>query len=75
VPGVTPPCDPPEDLAFAVHGDDDLLDRKLVALRAHASQSATLVAEVGTDSYRRWWATEAFRPTVDETALILHSVA
>jgi LmbE family N-acetylglucosaminyl deacetylase len=60
MPGATPPCDPVEDLAFAVHCDEELLDRKLVALRAHASQSANLVAEVGTERYRRWWATEAF---------------
>jgi hypothetical protein len=43
-----------------VQCDEDLLDRKLVALRAHASQSAQLVAEFGTERYRRWWATEAF---------------
>jgi LmbE family N-acetylglucosaminyl deacetylase len=75
MPGATPPCNPPEDLAFAVHCDDDLLDRKLVALRAHASQSATLVAQVGTDSYRRWWATEAFRPAVAEATRVRHSAA
>jgi LmbE family N-acetylglucosaminyl deacetylase len=60
MPGATPPSDAPEDLAFAVHCRQELLDRKLVALRAHASQSAHLVAQVGTDSYRCWWATEAF---------------
>lgn len=75
MPGANPPCDSVEDLAFAVHCDDDLLDRKLVALRAHASQSANLVAEVGTERYRRWWATEAFVDAKREADTDLRSAA
>jgi hypothetical protein len=37
-----------------------LLDRKLVALRAHASQTTDLINHVGLERYRRWWADEAF---------------
>ena len=40
--------------------DDALLDRKLVALRAQATQTAALVTLLGEDTYRRWWAEEAF---------------
>jgi hypothetical protein len=36
------------------------LDRKVAALRAHASQTAGLVDELGEDDFRRWWSTEAF---------------
>jgi LmbE family N-acetylglucosaminyl deacetylase len=75
MPGAQPPCDAVADLAFAVHCRDDLLDRKLVALRAHASQSANLVAEVGIESYRRWWATEAFVAAGDEADIALRRAA
>jgi LmbE family N-acetylglucosaminyl deacetylase len=37
-------------------------DRKLVALRAQATQTAGLVALLGADTVRDWCATEAFRP-------------
>ena len=60
MPRAVPPCDPVADLAFALQCDEQLLDRKLVALRAHASQTAHLIAALGVDHYRRWWATEAF---------------
>ncbi len=53
-------------VAMLLRCDEALLDRKLVALRAQASQTAGLLAEVGEDAYRRWWAEEAF---VDATAV------
>ena len=58
--GTTPPSDESSDLAFAVHCDDALLDRKVVALQAHASQTLPLIRQVGAERYRRWWATESF---------------
>lgn len=60
MPGARPPSTPTDRLAFAVDCDDDLLDRKLVALRAHASQTAPLVQQLGIERYSRWWATESF---------------
>jgi len=60
MPGAVPPCDPPERLALAIHCDEDLLDRKLAALRGHASQTEHLIARIGVAQYRRWWGTEAF---------------
>jgi LmbE family N-acetylglucosaminyl deacetylase len=59
------------DVAMLLRCDDALLDRKLVALRAQASQTAGLVAELGEDAYRRWWAEEAF---VD-AATVAHQAA
>jgi LmbE family N-acetylglucosaminyl deacetylase len=60
MPGAVPPSDPSPDLALAIHCDEDLLDRKLAALRGHASQTEPLIARIGVERYRRWWATEAF---------------
>jgi LmbE family N-acetylglucosaminyl deacetylase len=40
---------------------DDVLDLKLTALRAHASQTAPLIDVVGPAAYREWWRTESFR--------------
>jgi LmbE family N-acetylglucosaminyl deacetylase len=60
MPGAHPRSTPTDRLAFAVDCEDDLLDRKLVALRAHASQTAPLIEQLGVERYRRWWATESF---------------
>jgi LmbE family N-acetylglucosaminyl deacetylase len=60
MPGAVPPCDPPASLALAIHCDEDLLDRKLAALRGHASQTGHLIAKIGVQRYRRWWGIEAF---------------
>jgi LmbE family N-acetylglucosaminyl deacetylase len=68
MPGAVPPSEPASELAFALHSDDTLLDRKLVALRAHASQTSHLISELGVDRYRRWWATEAFVSADRDTA-------
>jgi LmbE family N-acetylglucosaminyl deacetylase len=39
---------------------DDLLDRKVAALRAHRSQTRSLEALGGTSAYRHWWDVERF---------------
>jgi LmbE family N-acetylglucosaminyl deacetylase len=58
--GRTPPVTPREDLAAEVVCTGSLLDRKHRALRAHASQTRSLEALVGRETYRRWWSTETF---------------
>jgi LmbE family N-acetylglucosaminyl deacetylase len=42
--------------------DDALAARKLAALRAHASQTTGLIAQVGEATFARWWSQEAFAP-------------
>jgi LmbE family N-acetylglucosaminyl deacetylase len=54
------PYTAPERAALVIECDPDLLDRKVGALGAHASQTAPLVEQLGADTYRRWWSTEAF---------------
>lgn len=44
------------------------LDRKLAALRAHASQVAALHREVGHERFAAWWSEEAFRAAPDHAA-------
>lgn len=65
--GGEPPSTDRADLSVVVDCDDDLLDVKLAALAAHASQTTPLLDAMGEAAYRRWWATEAFvdaaRPT------------
>lgn len=51
---------PPEDVALEIVLDQDLSDRKLVALRAQASQTDGLVAVLGEDRYREWCAVESY---------------
>jgi LmbE family N-acetylglucosaminyl deacetylase len=51
---------PDDRLALRVALDDELADRKLAALRAHASQVGPLIAALGEDRYRDWWREEAF---------------
>ncbi|MGD9998240.1 MAG: PIG-L deacetylase family protein [Ilumatobacteraceae bacterium] len=55
-----PPCTPADDLIHHERLDDDLLDAKVAALRAHASQTMPLMALLGPDTYREWWAVESF---------------
>ena len=63
---VFPPGLPPrlsaDEVAFDVVLPDDLLDRKIAALQAHASQVTPLVTAVGEQAFRRWTANECFRP-------------
>jgi LmbE family N-acetylglucosaminyl deacetylase len=67
--GSTPPSTPSAELAWAVECTGHLLDLKLVALRAQASQTSGLIQAVGADVYRRWWATEYFRAPADAEPL------
>lgn len=59
-PGTRPPETEQRDLAAHVVCDADLGRRKHAALRAHASQTAGLVRELGEDRFREWWAVESF---------------
>jgi LmbE family N-acetylglucosaminyl deacetylase len=56
----TPPVTPHPHLAAEVRLSGRQLDRKHLALRAHASQTRRLEELVGSATYRRWWATESF---------------
>jgi LmbE family N-acetylglucosaminyl deacetylase len=47
-----------------------LLDGKIAALEAHASQTAPLIELVGRPTYRRWWDTESFRRAEAASALV-----
>lgn len=58
--GSTPPSDPVSDLAFAVHCDGELLERKFAALAAHRTQTSGLIELLGPERYRRWWSAESF---------------
>jgi LmbE family N-acetylglucosaminyl deacetylase len=48
------------ELAVRLTRDEDVLDLKLAALRAHASQTRSQERLVGTSAYRRWQQEEAF---------------
>jgi LmbE family N-acetylglucosaminyl deacetylase len=51
---------PSAALALQLRLDDELADRKLVALRAQATQTAALVTTLGEDTMRDWCAVESF---------------
>jgi LmbE family N-acetylglucosaminyl deacetylase len=51
----------PDQVALEIVLDGALADRKLVALRAQASQTAGLIAAMGEQVYRAWTSTETFR--------------
>ena len=74
-----PPCVDSRDLAENLVLDDAALDQKLVALRAHASQTGPLIARLGEDVYREWWRVESFvdadvlHTSYDEPALATHA--
>lgn len=51
---------PSSALAVRLHLPPAELDRKMVALRAQASQMSALIAAVGEDRMRKWWAVETF---------------
>jgi LmbE family N-acetylglucosaminyl deacetylase len=51
-----------DEVYFEVALPDDVLDRKIAALRAHASQVTPLLAAIGEGSFRSWTASECFRP-------------
>ncbi|HEX6311555.1 MAG TPA: PIG-L family deacetylase [Acidimicrobiia bacterium] len=52
---------PPQQVALDVALDSAELDRKLVALRAHSSQTDAVIAELGADRFRHWFDHETFR--------------
>lgn len=56
-----PLCPPPEQLALEVLLDEPLVDRKMVALRAQASQTTGLIGAMGEQDYRGWISREVFR--------------
>lgn len=58
--GSTPPVTPRSELAAEILCRGSLFDTKYRALRAHASQTRPLEDLVGTERFRRWWATESF---------------
>jgi LmbE family N-acetylglucosaminyl deacetylase len=51
---------PEEDVALHLRLEGEVLDRKIVALRAQASQTAGLIAAIGEGLFREWCAEEAF---------------
>jgi LmbE family N-acetylglucosaminyl deacetylase len=51
---------PATELAVQLRLDADAADRKIVALRAQASQTTGLFAALGEERVRRWWSTETF---------------
>lgn len=51
---------PSSALAVRLHLPPGALDRKMVALRAQASQMSAMFAAVGEDRMRDWWAVETF---------------
>lgn len=59
-PGHRPPVTEPAGLTAQVECRGELADVKHAALRAHASQTDGLVARVGEERFRAWWATEWF---------------
>jgi hypothetical protein len=55
-----PAVTPESELALHLPLRGAVLDRKVVALRAHASQTAGLLTEMGEDLFREWCAEECF---------------
>ena len=51
---------PAADLAVELRLDSEIVDRKIVALKAQASQTTGLFAALGEERVRRWWSTETF---------------
>jgi LmbE family N-acetylglucosaminyl deacetylase len=51
---------PASALAVELRLGPALLDRKIVALRAQASQTSALIAALGEERVRDWWSTETF---------------
>jgi LmbE family N-acetylglucosaminyl deacetylase len=56
-----PPCSDVNELVRSSTLLDGLLDRKIAALDAHASQTQPLIDLVGHATWREWWRTESFR--------------
>ncbi len=58
------PMTPEHELAVRASFTGAELDRKVAAVRAHASQTDGLAAELGDDAFRHWWSTEAYVDSV-----------
>ena len=56
-----PAAYPADQIALTCDLGGDELDRKRRALGEHASQTESLAALMGEDTYRTWWRTEWFR--------------
>jgi LmbE family N-acetylglucosaminyl deacetylase len=65
--GSTPPETQEAELALELCLHGEVLDRKVRALRSHASQVESLVAAVGVETFTDWWSQEAF---VDATTVL-----
>jgi LmbE family N-acetylglucosaminyl deacetylase len=64
-----PPCTEPADLARGTSLPGEILDLKVKALYAHASQTRGLIELLGAETYREWWRTESFRRADRSTAM------
>jgi LmbE family N-acetylglucosaminyl deacetylase len=51
---------PPSDLAVSLRLESAAVDRKIVALRAQATQTSALFAALGEQRVRQWWSSETF---------------
>lgn len=60
MPGAVPPAVADHQVTLRIVATGSVSDRKVAALRAHASQTGGLRAAVGEDTYRQWWAEESF---------------
>ena len=57
---VGPPCVADDEAAIACRLEEEILDRKVAALRAQVSQVELLHDHMGADVYREWVAVEWF---------------
>jgi LmbE family N-acetylglucosaminyl deacetylase len=62
----------PQQLSLRWSLDDEQLDRKYRALRAHDSQTTSIEAAIGRDALRTWWREECFRPATSISRRAAH---
>lgn len=55
-----PPETPQDQMAVSFELDPDLRDRKVVALRAQATQTAPIIQQIGVEAFGQWMSTEHF---------------
>jgi LmbE family N-acetylglucosaminyl deacetylase len=65
------PCTPARRLAMEVQCRGDLLERKVAALHAHASQVAPLIEAMGPEAFAEWWRDECFVDAVPVRSAVL----
>jgi len=56
----SPPETPQDQMAVSFELDPGLRDRKVVALRAQATQTAPIIQEIGVEAFGQWMSTEHF---------------